>query len=74
MNGKNICKLPVSSDARESSDRMMRSLLSGHLREQNLTNSAKSFSDKEADYLLSYERSVRSRNHRYILECRGEEG
>ena len=53
MNGKNICKLPVSSDARESSDRMMRSLLSGHLREQNLTNSAKSFSDKEADYLLS---------------------
>jgi len=73
MNGDNVCRLPVSSDTRESSSRMMESLLSGAFREQNLTNTAKPFSYKEAAYLLSHERSVRSRNHRYLLDCRGEE-
>lgn len=66
-------RLPVSSTARESSGRMMKSLQSGSVREQNLTNTAKSFSEKEASYLQSHERSVRSLNYRYLLDCRGEE-
>lgn len=70
---KNIFNLPVSSATRESSSHVMEGLLSGTYRQQNLTNAATPFTEKQPVYLSSYDRSVRSINHRYILDCRGEE-
>lgn len=72
-NKQNTTLLPVSQTTLESSARVMEELGNGRFEEQYLTNTALPFADKQAAYLSSYDRSICSRNHRYILECRGEE-
>lgn len=63
----------VSPSTKESSARIMASLLGGTFLEHFLTNAAIPFVEKQPIYLSAFERSMRSRNHRYVLECRGEE-
>lgn len=62
----------VSDATKESSNRVMHDLLSGRYQEHCLTNTAVPFSFKQQTYLSSYERSIRSRNYRFIIECRGD--
>lgn len=64
----------VSSSTKESSTRVMASLLNCTFLEHFLTNAAIPFVEKQPLYLSAFERSMRSRNHRYVLECRGDEG
>lgn len=64
--------LPVSEATQMSSARVMTDLCAGQYLEHFLTNAARPFVEKQAAYLSSYERSVRSLNHRYVMECRGE--
>ena len=68
-----ILQMPVDGGTIESSVRIMGSLRRGTFQEHLLTNTATPFVEKQPVYLAAYERSLRSRNHRYILECRGEE-
>ncbi len=72
---KNIATLqmPVDAATLESSARVMSSLCQQTFQEQCLTNKAVPFIEKQPDYLRAYERSVRSLNHRYIFDCRGQE-
>lgn len=66
-------QMPVSTATLESSMRVMNSLRQKTFQEQSLTNTAIPFIEKQPIYLAAYERSLCSLNHRYILECRGEE-
>lgn len=68
-----FCHIPVSSSTKESSARVMASLLRHTFCQHFLTNAAIPFFEKQPIYLSAFERSMRSRNHRYVLECRGEE-
>lgn len=66
-------QMPVNTATLESSIRVMNSLRQRTFQEHSLTNTAISFVEKQPMYLAAYERSLCSLNHRYILECRGEE-
>lgn len=66
-------QMPVDAATLESSTRVMNSLRKKTFQEHSLTNTAIPFVEKQAMYLSGYERCVCSLNHRYILECRGEE-
>ena len=68
-----ISQIPVGMETLESSVRIMNSLRQGTFQEHILTNTAIPFIEKQPIYLASYERSLSSRNYRYILECRGDE-
>lgn len=66
-------QMPVETATLESSDRIMDSLKQGTFQEHFITNTAIPFIEKQPIYLAAYDRSLRSRNHHYILECKGEE-
>lgn len=68
-----IIQMPVKAVTLESSHRIMDSLRQGTFQEHSLTNTARPFIEKQPIYLAAYERNLCSRNHRYILECRGGE-
>lgn len=68
-----VLQMPVDTATSESSIRVMNSLRQKTFQEHSLTNTAMPFIEKQPIYLAAYERSLRSLNHRYILECRGEE-
>lgn len=66
-------QMPVDAATLQSSIRVMNSLRQKTFQEHSLTNTAVPFIEKQPLYLASYERSLRSLNYRYILDCRGEE-
>ena len=66
-------QLPLSNATIESSARVMHELHVGSFEEHFLTNDAEPFVKKQPIYLAAYQRSLYSRNHRYILDCKGEE-
>lgn len=68
-----ILQMPVDTATLESSIHIMNSLRQKTFQEHSLTNTAIPFIEKQPIYLAAYERSLSSLNHRYILECRGEE-
>lgn len=68
-----VLQMPVDTATSESSIRVMNSLRQKTFQEHSLTNTAMPFIEKQPIYLAAYERSLRSLNHRYILECSGEE-
>ena len=65
-------QMPVSTATLESSARVMGDLRAGSYKEQFLTNAARPFIEKQSTYLVAYERFLRSLNHRYIFECKGD--
>lgn len=72
-NQTTIFQMPVAAATLESSNRVMNSLRQGTFQEHSLTNTAVPFIEKQPMYLAAYERNLCSRNHRYVIECRGEE-
>ncbi len=66
-------RLPVSRTTKESCARIMKSLLQHTFLEHLQPNTNVPFSEKQAIYLSALERNIHSRNHRYVLECKGED-
>ena len=62
----------ADEEARESCRKMMESLQMGTFMRHILTNSAISFSEKEIDYVLSFSNLLKSKNYKYVMECRGD--
>lgn len=62
----------ADEDTRKSCRKMMESLHMGTFKRHILTNSAVSFSEKETDYVLGFSRLLKSKNYKYVLECRGD--
>jgi len=56
----------------ESCRKMIESLHIGTFMRHILTNSAISFSEKEIDYILSFSNLLKSKNYKYVLECKGD--
>lgn len=65
-------RLPVSDVTIESSNRVVAGLRKGAYKEQRLSNAAVPFSEKEAEYLVSFLRTIDSLNFKYIIDCKGE--
>ena len=69
---RSINLLPVSDGTLESSVRVMKDLVAGGYQEHFMTNAARPFGEKQHEYLTGYVRNLRSLNHRYVMECRGD--
>ncbi len=68
-----VLQMPVSATTLESSVCIMNSLKRGTFQEHSLTDMARPFIEKQPMYLAAYERSLCSRNYRYVLECMDEQ-
>ena len=72
MSGGNM-HLAVSDNATiQSSLRMLQSAKSGHIKKHNIMDRALPFSEKENSYLLGFSRMLKTRNYKYVLECKGD--
>lgn len=65
-------RLPVSDVTIESSNRVIAGLKKGAYKEQDLSNAAVPFSEKETEYLVSFLRTIDSLNFQHIIDCKGE--
>lgn len=59
-------------ETRESCQKVMERLHMGTFMRHSLTNSAISFSEKEVDYIVSFSSLLKSKNYKYVLECKGD--
>ncbi len=60
----------VDSMVNNSKMKMRKKLKDGFFKEHIITNSAVSFSDKENSYLEGYLCFIKTKNYKYVLECK----